>query len=495
MRGRRSEEQNNEPVPVAGRVPPHDLDAEAAVLSAVLLERDALDRIIDILKPEHFYSDANRRIYEAATQLAIEGTPIDITTVASWLRSREWMNQIGGASYLAQLVDATPAIAHVSAHARIVFEKWRCRQTIGLCQRTAAMGYGAEDTQVLLDEHSTALHALATAQTGAPMQPLGSNLMSTLERDHKRQQQGISMMGRRSGIDPLDNKLTGFHPGDLYIVAARPGMGKTSLAMQIAVTVATPQQMTERLFEDPVEYGVPVFSLEMPREQLQTRMVCNEGWTDLRKYRAGQLDQADWDRVFRAGATLSPLPIWIDDTAGINVPQIRAKVRQIQASWCRPAQRSADGKLVSPERKVGAIVLDYLQLVGSHGEGKSREEIVASISRELKKMAKDLKAPVIALSQLSRAVETRGKDKRPQLSDLRESGAIEQDADAILFLYRDEYYNPANATAKNICEIIIAKQRNGPTGKVLARFDGFCTRFGNLSAADAQAYSSDDDNE
>lgn len=491
-RGRRREEQNYEPPPVAGRVPPHDLDAEAAVLAAILLERDALDRVLDILKPEHFYSDANRRIFEAAVDLVADGTPVDIQTVASWLRSREWIGQIGGPKYLALLVDATPSVANVGAHAQIVFEKWRLRQIIGICQATAAHGYGETNVQELIEGHTTSVHVIATAQSGAPMEQVGSGMVQMLERDHQRVQSGQGMMGRRSGIDAFDSKLTGFHPGDLYIIAARPGMGKTAYAMGIGINIATPSQMTERLFEHAVEYGVPTFSLEMPREQMQTRLVCTEGYVSLNKYRSGNLGPPEWERVFAAGAHLSNLPIWLDDTAQLTVEQIRAKVRQLQSSWCRPAQRDVDGR-VRPAREIGAVIIDYLQLM--EGPGEKREEVVANISKGLKRMAKELKVPVIALSQLNRSVETRGKDKRPQLSDLRESGAIEQDADAIIFLYREGYYNPGNQSAHNIAEIIIAKQRNGPTGKVLARFDGYCTRFSNLGAAEAQAYVSESEDD
>ncbi len=491
--------------PEKGRVPPHDLDAEASVLSAMLLEDAAIDEVLDVLgdcvdqhgaRSGHpkFYSPANARIMGAICDIRSRGEKVDITTVASWLRSREWIAQIGGPSYLAQIIDATPAIAHVADHARIVLEKWRLRSAIAVCQWTAAHGYGETNVQELLDHHTTQMHEIATASAGPPMQMIGTSVNEQLQRDWNRVQSGAGMMGVRTGIDAFDNKITGLHDGDLYVVAGRPGMGKTSWALQTAINIATPRPKTEKLFEDPVEYGVPIFSLEMPREQLQTRLVCVDGWVDLRRYRAGQLERPEWERVFRAGATLSSLPLWIDDTAGINVPQIRAKLRQLQTSWCRPASRTTEGHIV-PARRLGAVIIDYLQLVGSHGEGEKREEVVSSISRALKNMAKSLKLPVIALSQLNRSVETRGKDKRPQLSDLRESGAIEQDADMIAFLYRDEYYNPGNASAKNIAEIIIAKQRNGPTGKVLARFDDYCTRFGNLSVADAQAYQSDSDDE
>lgn len=502
-RGRRRDEPQHEPVPVEGRVPPHDLDAEGAVVAAVLLDAMAVETTIDVLgdcanefgeRTKHwkFYSDANALVMGAVCAVRASGSPVDITTVAAWLRSHGHIEHVGGSAYLVQLVDQTPFIANVGAHAQIVMDKWRLRQLIGACQTTAAYGYGEANTQELLDTHAASVHALATAQGGEPMTHVGNGMMTMLERDHQRSQTSEGMMGRRSGIEAFDSKLTGLHDGDLYIVAARPGMGKTAFAMQLGVNIATPTQTTEQLFEDPVEYGVPIFSLEMPKEQLQVRLVCTESCTNLNKYRSGRLDPNEWQRVFGAGAHLSSLPLWIDDTAQITVGQIRAKVRKQQASWCRQARRHVDGT-IEPSRRTGAIIVDYLQLLS--GKGDKREEVVSAISRELKCLAKDLKVPVIALSQLNRSVETRGKDKRPQLSDLRESGAIEQDADAIIFLYREEYYNPGNTSAHNIAEIIIAKQRNGPTGKVLARFDGYCTRFSNLGMAEAQAYISEAEDE
>lgn len=497
----RTQKTSNEPIPVAGRVPPHDLDAEAAVLSAIMLEPSMLDAVVDVLgdcidlngeRERHpkFYSDPNGYIMGAILDLRSSNEAIDTATVAGRLRRWELLGVVGGLPYLLQLVDATPSIAHAADHAQIVFENWRLRQSIGLCQRVAAEGYSGSAAQELLDGLAASVHVLATCAAGAPMESLGKGLITKLESDFKKVESGEGLMGRRTGVDALDNKITGLHDGDLYIVAARPGMGKSAFALNIAVTIASPIDLNVHLFGAPIEYGVPFFSLEMPKEQLQTRLTCTEAGIDLRKYRSGQLEEAEWRRIFRAGASLSELPIWIDDTAEITMAQMRAKVRQLQSSWCRPAATLADGGYQC-ERKIGAVVIDYLQLAGGQRDGEKREEFISSTSRKMKKMAKDLKVPVIALSQLNRGVETRGKDKRPQLSDLRESGAIEQDADAIFFLYRDEYYNPGNASARGIAEIIIAKQRNGPTGKVLARFEDHCTRFSNLGASEAQGYTSE----
>jgi replicative DNA helicase len=472
----------------AGRVPPHDLDAEAAVLSAVLLSREALDRVLEILKPEHFYSDANGRIYEAAQELALAGTPIDITTVASYLRDRERLAQIGGAGYLAQMADATPAVAHVGAHAAVVYEKWRLRRLIAVCQKVAAEGYGDVGiVQEFIDGAEQSIYELARTASTSAVQPLAVVLRAAFQQITAAAERGDRITGISTGYERLDAKTAGLHAGDLSIVAARPGMGKTSFVLNLGVNVASPRTVSspgpgeqghgvER--QDP-GFGVCVFSLEMPREQLATRMVCSEGRVDLGRLRQGYLQPDDWRRLTEAASYLSSLPIWIDDTPAIGILELRAKVRRIQAEYNREATAT------SAERRIGLVVIDYLQLMKGRDGVNSREQEISEISRGLKQLAKELSVPVIALSQLNRAVETRTtKDKRPQLSDLRESGAIEQDADMIIFIYRDEYYNAETTNSKGIAELIIAKQRNGPTGKVLTRFTASCTRFDNLAAGD-----------
>ncbi|WP_437904165.1 replicative DNA helicase [Sorangium sp. So ce327] len=488
MERRGQRPQRIEPPIVAGRVPPHDLDAEAAVLSAILLHRDALDRVLEILKADHFYSEANSRVYEAAQELAAAGTPIDIVSVASWLRDRERLAQVGGAAYLAQLADATPAVAHVAAHARVVYEKWRVRQLIATCQRVAAEGYGDVGVvQEFIDGAEQAVYQLARTPQGTATQPIAQVLKAAFEQITAAAERGDRITGISTGYEKLDAKTAGLHDGDLSIIAARPGMGKTSFVLNLAVNVASPRTVSspgpdqsghgvER--HDP-GFGAAVFSLEMPREQLATRMVCSEGRVDVGKLRQGFLQPDDWRRLTEAASFLSTLPIWIDDTPAISLLELRAKVRRIQAEYDRPPSDGSSG------RRIGLIVIDYLQLMKGRDGVSSREQEISEISRGLKQLAKELKVAVIALSQLNRAVETRTtKDKRPQLSDLRESGAIEQDADNIMFIYRDEYYNPETTNHKGIAEIIVAKQRNGPTGKVLTRFTASCTRFDNLAPGD-----------
>jgi replicative DNA helicase len=487
-----------EPPIVAGRVPPNDLGAEAAVLSAVLLERDALDKVLEILAPEHFYSDANGTIFRAAQQLALAGTPIDVTTVASWLRDREQLAKVGGAAYLAQIADATPAVAHVAAHARTVREKSRVRQLIAACQRIAAEGYGDVGTvQEFIDKAEQAVYELARTAESQSSQRLNEVLKAAFEQITKAAERGDRITGISTGYEKLDAKTAGLHEGDLTIVAARPGMGKTSFVLNLAVNVASPRTVSvpgpgDAGYGDNVErqepgYGVAVFSLEMPREQLASRMVCSEGRVDLGKLRQGFLQAEDWRRLTEAASYLSSLPVWVDDTPALGLLELRAKVRRIQAEY----NRAPDG--VHTERKLGLVVIDYLQLMQGRPGVSSREQEISEISRGLKQLAKELRVPVIALSQLNRAVETRtSKDKRPQLSDLRESGAIEQDADTIVFIYRDDYYNPETTDRKGIAELIIAKQRNGPTGKVLTRFTSSCTRFDNLAPGDYPDFDDDE---
>jgi replicative DNA helicase len=486
---RRRPPERPEPPTIAGRVPPHDLDAEAAVLSAILLDKQALDQVAEILKPYHFYSKANARIFEAATELTLGGTPVDIVTVASWLRDREQLQHIGGASYLAQIADAVPAVAHVGAHARVVYEKWRVRQLIAQCQRIAAEGYGDVGlVQTFIDGAEQAVYELARSPENTSVQPISAVLKNAFEKITAAAERGDRITGISTGYEKLDAKTAGLHDGDLMIIAARPGMGKTSFVLNLGVNVASPRQVAApgpgeaghgAPLRDEPGNGVIVFSLEMPREQVGTRIVCSEGRVDVGKLRRGFLQPDDWRRLTESASYLSNLPIWIDDTPAIGILELRAKVRRIQAEYNRPATPTM------PERRVGLVVIDYLQLMKGRDGVSSREQEISEISRGLKQLAKELMVPVIALSQLNRAVETRTtKDKRPQLSDLRESGAIEQDADTIIFIYRDEYYNPETTNSAGIAELIIAKQRNGPTGKVLTRFTSSCTRFDNLAPGD-----------
>lgn len=466
---------------VEGRPPPHDLAAEAAVLSAAMNAEAALGTALETLKPEHFYSEAHARIWQACQALASLREPVDLVSVRGWLLDRDWLEKVGGSPYLAQIVDATPAVAHVGAHAKIVFGKWQRRQVIATAHRIAAEGYGDVGSDAeYAKEAAEALDALAhegakkKQLTGLkePLQRAFASLTAAAER-------GDRILGIPTGYDRLDGKIAGLNDGDLTIVAARPGMGKTSFVLNIAINVASPRAVNVpgKGQQEVPGFGVCVFSLEMPEEQNAIRMAASEGRVDLGRLRGGTLQPDDWRRLTDASQYLVTLPIWVDDTPGVSVQEIRSKVRRQQAVFDREATDTA------PARRVGLVIVDYLQLM--RGDGESREQVIAGISRGLKDLAKELKVPVIALSQLNRSVETRTtKDKRPQLSDLRESGAIEQDADTIIFIYRDDYYNPETSDLRGIAELIIAKQRNGPTGKVKVRFAASCTRFDNLEPGD-----------
>jgi replicative DNA helicase len=493
LRRSRDERALLEPRTIAGRVPPHDLDAEAAVLSAMLLDRMALDLVVNVLLPEHFYSKANGAIFEAAVTLSLSNSPVDIVTVAAWLRDRERLQQVGGASYLAQIADAVPSVANVEAYAKVVREKWRVRQLIAQCQRIAAEGYGdVGSVQQFLEGAEQTVYDIAhTADEARAMERISASMTRAVLRIAQAADRGERVVGTPTGFHHYDKKTSGLHDGELTIVAARPGMGKTAFVMAVAVNVAAPRRVPtkdELGHQREVEVdgdAVVVFSLEMPKEQLALRSACAEGRVDGLKARSAELQPADWSRLTEAAGFFTRLPIWIDDTPSATLLDIRSKVRRIKAEYEREATDT------EPARRLKLVVVDYLQL--ARGEAESREQEIAGLSRGLKALAKELGVHVIALSQLNRAVETRAvKDKRPQLSDLRESGAIEQDADTVVFIYRDEYYNPETTQHAGLAELIIAKQRNGPTGKVLVRFDAKSTRFDNLAPGECPADMEDD---
>jgi replicative DNA helicase len=468
---------------VETRVPPHDLDAEAAVLSAVLVDNLAFDRVNEFLRPEHFYSEAHRRIYEACTELSVEGKPVDVVQVATWLRDRDRLAQVGGMAYLSEILNCAPAIANVVAYGKTIHEKWRVRQLILACQRVTAQGYvGYGDAQQFIDSAEQAVYDIARTRESSSVHPLRDVMRETFKRIERANARGARITGIATGFDRYDRITSGLHDGELTIVAARPGMGKTSLVLNIAANVASPQQLENA--SDPNDrwerpgFGVIIFSLEMPREQIVNRMLCAEARVDVSKVRTGMLTPTDWSKLTQAASHLGSLNVWVDDSATLSMLELRSKVRRLQAEFDRVDEADREGE---KKQRIGLVMVDYLQLMRGRENAASREQEISEISRGLKQLAKELSLPVIALSQLNRAVETRGeKSKRPQLSDLRESGAIEQDADNICFIYRDDYYN-RESTDRNIAELIVAKQRNGPTDIVKVRFDAQYTRFDNLA--------------
>jgi replicative DNA helicase len=469
-----------EPSIIEGRVPPHDLDAEAAVLSAVMVDPLALDKVVEFLKAEHFYSEAHRQIFDACLELKQRSQPVDVVQVGTHLKNKERIAQVGGMAYLTEVLNAAPFVANVAAYAKTIHEKWRVRRLIATCQRVAAQGYvDYGEAQSFIDEAEQSVYELARTPESSSVQKLLDVMKAAFKQLTDARTRGDQITGIPTGFDRYDRMTAGLHEGDLTIVAARPGMGKTSLVLNMAVNVASPKG--RELATDPNQrwehegIGVAVFSLEMPREQLANRMVCCEGKVDVSKVRSGFLSPQDWNRLTEAASFLGKLPIWIDDSPALGMMELRAKVRRLQAEYDRVGE---DGRKT---KRLGVVIVDYLQLMKGREGAQSREQEISEISRGLKGLAKELRVAVIALSQLNRAVETRSeKSKRPQLSDLRESGAIEQDADNILFIYRDDYYNK-ESNERNIAELIVAKQRNGPTGTAKVRFDNQYTRFDNLA--------------
>ncbi len=428
--------------PMFDRVPPQNLEAEQAVLGSILLQAEALVTAMERLGSEDFYSPEHGLIYEAMIELGEDNQPIDLVTLTAWLQNKQHLEEIGGVSYLAKLVSGVPTAANVDYYAQIVEEKSLLRRLIRTATQIVQNGYAAsEDVGVLLSEAESRILEIANNRSSSGFISIRDVLMEVFEKveflySHKGGTTGIP-----SGFQDLDKMTAGFQRSDLIIVAARPSVGKTAFALNIAQNVGVRAKET-----------VAIFSLEMSAAQLVQRMICAESNVDAGRMRTGFLEGDDWEKLTMAIGSLSEASIYIDDTPGITVADIRAKCRRLKK-----------------EKGLGMILIDYLQLIQGRGKaGENRQQEVSEISRTLKQIARELEVPVIALSQLSRGVEQR-QDKRPLMSDLRESGSIEQDADIVAFLYRDDYYDK-ESEKKNIIEIIIAKQRNGPVGTVELAF-------------------------
>jgi len=410
--------------PMPGRVPPHNLDAEAAVLSAVLCSPVEFDTVAGILSVEHFYSDANRRIFEAMAALSEASQPIDAVTTATWLQSNGRLAHVGGTPYIAQITDATPAVANVAAHAELVRDAWQKRQLISRCQVITAEAYDSPTSgRELVQNAEENLAELGQVGFQNAFARVGVVVSSELERLDEARRLGLSATGLSTGFRKLNDLTAGLHKGDLYIIAARPGHGKSSLVMNIAANVARPG-----------EDGVGVFSLEMPKEQIALRLACSERGIDSASVRRNVLNNDQFAELRQAAVDLAQMPLWVDDTAAISLLELRARTRKLQRDLTA-------GRMSVPCKRLGLVCVDYLQLMrGVRDRGDSREQEIGSISRGLKQLAKDLNIPVIALSQLNRDTEKQGKDHRPKLSSLRESGNIEQDADSVWFIYRPDMY-------------------------------------------------------
>jgi len=443
------------------KIPPQNLEAEQSVLGGILIDNQALNSVLEILQADDFYSDAHRKIFAAILDLSEKGRPSDLITLSDVLKDRKQLDAVGGVSYLASLVDNVPSAANISYYSKIVKEKAILRSLIGTATDILSKSYAAgSDVDTLLDEAEHAIFEISENKikpSFSPLKELIKDSFRTIERLYEKKE---LITGVPTGFEMLDEKTSGLQKSDLVVVAGRPSMGKTALALNIAQYAA-------------IEANIPVaiFSLEMSKEQLAFRMLSSEARVDSQRLRRGFPGETDWPKLTTAAGRLAEAPIFIDDTAAITVLEMKAKARRLKA-----------------ETGLGLVIVDYLQLMRSVGSRDSREQEISEISRSLKALAKELNIPVVALSQLNRQVEQR-TNRRPQMADLRESGAIEQDADVIIFLYRDEVYNRSEDNPeKGIAEIIIGKQRNGPVGTVKLSFLEKFTRFENPPRGDYDHY-------
>ena len=436
-----------------GKVPPHDVEAEQAVIGSMLTDMEAVISSIEVLKPEDFYREDNKLIYTAMVNLYTRSEPIDLITVKSELESMGKFDQVGGIEYLAELPEKVPTTANASKYIKIVEEKSTLRRLIKAANEIIELGYDpTEDLEDIMEGAEKKIFNLMQDKNQKGYTAIKDVLVDSftnLEELYNRKQH---ITGVPTGFIDLDYRTAGLHGSEFILIAARPAMGKSAFVLNIAANAALKANVP-----------VAIFSLEMSKEQMVNRMLCSEAMVDSNKVRTGKLEEEDWAKLAEAIGPLSEAEIYIDDTPGISITEIRARCRKLKL-----------------EKNIGLVIIDYLQLV--QGSSKralgSREQEIAEISRSLKILAKELDVPVIALSQLSRAVEQR-PDHRPMLSDLRESGSIEQDADIVMFLYRDDYYNE-DSEKKDIAEVIIAKQRSGSTGTVDLRWMGSYTKFVNL---------------
>ena len=434
------------------RVPPQSLEAEQAVLGGVLVDVDALTRVVEIVKPTDFYRQAHHIIYEAVLALFEKSEPVDIITVSEWLKDQDLLDVVGGRSYVNDLALSIATTANIQYYAEIIRDKSMLRHLIQTGTEIVENAFEADDAESALDKAQQSIFQLA--QQGMPddLNHIKDVLPLTFEQIEERHANKGSLMGVSTGYYDLDSYTSGLQKSDLLILAARPSMGKTSFCLNMLSHIALRENLP-----------VLMFSLEMSKEQLVQRILCSEAEIDAQRIRTGNITEKDFQKLSVAMGKLGDAPIYIDDTPGMSVMELRAKARKL---------------MVETDGQLGLIVIDYLQLMESRSGGHhsdNRVQEISAISRGLKSIARELKVPVMALSQLSRAVESR-QDKKPMLSDLRESGSIEQDADIVMFIYRDEYYNK-ETEKPGTADIIIAKQRNGPVGEVTLLFRHSITKF------------------
>ncbi|WP_420639610.1 replicative DNA helicase [Candidatus Poriferisocius sp.] len=435
----------------SGRVPPHDLDAEEALLGAMLLSRDAIADAVNKIRPEHFYRPAHGHVYEAVCALYAAGEPADAVTVSAELNRRGVADKMGGNATLVRLQTGTPASANAAKYADIVYEAATLRKLIEVGGEIAELGYdGGDDVVKTVDTAEAMVYRLAADRMGETTARLSELLPANLERIEMLYDQGQVVTGTPTGYTDLDEITGGLQPNTLVVIGARPSVGKTSFALGMASHAAIR-----------ADKPVLIFSLEMSQLEISQRILCSEARVDATRVRTGKLNDGDWTSLSSAIGRLAEAPIWVDDNPAVTIMEIRGKARRL---------RSQTGEL-------GMVIVDYLQLMTGRNTAENRQVEVSEISRGLKILARELECPVVALSQLSRNLEQR-QDKRPILADLRESGSIEQDADIVMFLYRDELYNP-ETQEKDSAEVAVAKHRTGPTGKTRLAFQKQYTRFAN----------------
>ncbi len=431
------------------KLPPQNLEAEQSVLGGILIENEAINRVMEILDADDFYRDGHRKIFNALINLSERDEPADLITLTNELRKIDQLDSIGGASYLASLIDSVPTAANIEYYAKIVKEKSILRKLIQTSTEIITQSYEDRgDVEVFLDEAERAIFDISEKRVRPSFFSIRDVVKESFKTIERLFQKKELVTGVPSGFKELDRMTAGFQPSDLIIIAGRPSMGKTAFCLNVAQYAAVENKIP-----------VAVFSLEMSKEQLVIRMLCSEAHVEGTRLRTGFLNESDWPKLTIAAGNLSESPIYIDDSAALSVLELRAKARRLKS-----------------ERGLGMLIIDYLQLMKGRARVESRQQEISEISRSLKALAKELNIPVIAVSQLSRKTEER-TGNRPQLSDLRESGAIEQDADLILFIYRDEVYNRSEDNPnRGKAEVVIGKQRNGPIGKVeLAFLDKFTT--------------------
>lgn len=437
------------------RIPPQNVEAEQSVLGAMLIEREAIFKVAELLRPEDFYREAHRLVFKVILDLFNRNEAADLITVTEALRKEDKLEAVGGIAYITSLANSVPTAANVMYHAKIIEEKSLLRQLINTATHIASLGYeGSDDLTNILDSAEKMILEVSGRKVGKDFTPIKTIILDAFTKIEELYASRGGITGLSTGFKDLDKLTSGLQPSDLILIAARPSMGKTAFVLNIAQSIGIKEKK-------PVAF----FSLEMSKEQLVQRMLCAEATIDAQRLRIGELEDKDWTKLVNAADRLSAAPIFIDDTAGISVMEMRAKARRLKI-----------------EHDLKLIIIDYLQLMqGNTGSGRSenRQQEISEISRSLKALARELRVPVIALSQLSRSVESRTV-KKPMLSDLRESGSLEQDADIVAFLYRDDYYNP-DTDQKNITEVIVAKHRNGPVDTIKLFFHKQFTKFSDLS--------------